>query len=396
MKLVTLLGWLICVAMFPAAATASNSEVIDFGDPNAASLWQQFRDLEAGKLRQPLRLMQIGDSHTAGDYFTGQLRERLQARYGNAGPGWIPPGNITNQRSAAYRLTSKGSWQLFDSKIPTQNGIFPLGGLFNVSQTNAKAEFTAKKPIPGGRWLMHVWLQGKQPWRLRLSDGSQIHLAPKRDKFTPWSLLSVETQADAIASFSLEGPAHAAIGGLYLDRDAIGVSLDAMGINGAKGNVIGRWDSQTLRKQMHWRNPKLIILAYGTNEAFDIKFDPIEFAQILKANIRSLRYLSPGAAIMIVGAPSSGKNSAPNLIGQCPNGLAKGLPQVLSIQKRIAEEEKTLYWDWAGLMGGLCGASRWAKLSTPLMGKDLIHLSKEGYESSADALFGALQQKIRQ
>jgi lysophospholipase L1-like esterase len=369
--------------------------LIDFGEPNAASLWQQFRDLEAGKFRQPLRIMQIGDSHTAGDYFTGQLRNRLQSRYGNAGVGWIPPGNITNQRSAAFRLSSKGKWNLLDSKIPSQNGTFPLGGLVNITQSNAMAEFTAKDPIKDGHWFLHIWLQGKQPWRLRLSDGSLTHLSPKRDKFTPWSLLTVETHASALAAFSLEGPALSALGGLFLDRDSPGITLDAMGINGAKGNVIGRWDGATLRKQMQWRRPKLIILAYGTNEAFDLKFDAIEFAQTLRDNIRSLRFLAPGAALLVIGAPASAKNSPPNLTTSCPQGIAKGLPHVVSVQKRVAQEEKTLYWDWAGFMGGICGAPHWAQLSPPKMGKDLIHLSKEGYEGSADDLFGALQNEIR-
>lgn len=388
--------FIICWALILSPNTlAAEGDLIDFGDANAPALWQQFRDLEAGKLRQALRLMQIGDSHTAGDYFTGQLRNRLQARYGNAGVGWIPPGNITNQRSAAFRLTSKGSWQLVDSKIATQTGIFPLGGLINVTQTNASAEFTAKDPVQEGRWLLHIWLQGKQPWRLRLSDGSKVHLSPKRDKFTPWSLLSVETHAQGLSAFALEAPAQAALGGLFLDRDKPGVTLDAMGINGAKGNVITRWDSQTLRKQMQWRKPKLIILAYGTNEAFDLKFDPIEFGHILQDNIRSLRFLAPGAAILIVGAPASAKNSPPNLLTSCPQGIASGLPQVVKVQKRVAQDEKTLFWDWAGYMGGICSAPNWAQRTPPLMGKDLIHLSKEGYESSADALFTAFQAKIR-
>ncbi|HRH78532.1 MAG TPA: hypothetical protein PK129_14390, partial [Cellvibrionaceae bacterium] len=164
MKFLLVLGCII-VAL-TRSHLAHSGELIDFGEPNVPSLWQQFRDLEAGKFRQALRIMQIGDSHTAGDYFTGQLRNRLHARYGDAGVGWIPPGNITNQRSAAFRLTSKGKWDLLDSKMPAQNGIFPLGGLVNITQTNASAEFTAKDPLKEGRWLMHVWLQGKQPWRL--------------------------------------------------------------------------------------------------------------------------------------------------------------------------------------------------------------------------------------
>jgi lysophospholipase L1-like esterase len=307
----------------------------------------------------------------------------------------VPPGNINNQRSAAFRLNSQGNWSLLDSKLTSHQGLYPLGGLINVAQVNAKAEFTSKDALSDGRWLMHVWLQGKQPWRLRLSDGSLIHLEPKRDKFTPWSLMSIETNARGLAMFSLEGADQSALGGLFLDRDSPGITLDAMGINGAKGTVIGRWHGQTLRKQMQWRKPRLIILAYGTNEAFDLKFDSREFSQSLRDNIRSLRFLAPGAAILVVGAPASGKNSSPNLLTHCPKGIAKGLPSVVSAQKRVAQEEKTLYWDWAGVMGGICGAPQWAQLSPPLMSKDLVHLSKEGYRASADNLFGALQAKIR-
>ena len=36
--------------------------------------------------------MQIGDSHTANDSFSGRLRELFQARFGDAGRGVLPPG----------------------------------------------------------------------------------------------------------------------------------------------------------------------------------------------------------------------------------------------------------------------------------------------------------------
>ena len=39
-----------------------------------------------------MRILQIGDSHTANDSFSGRMRERLQARFGAAGRGWLPAG----------------------------------------------------------------------------------------------------------------------------------------------------------------------------------------------------------------------------------------------------------------------------------------------------------------
>jgi hypothetical protein len=39
-----------------------------------------------------VHILQIGDSHTAGDRITGKLRAALQARFGDGGRGVLPPG----------------------------------------------------------------------------------------------------------------------------------------------------------------------------------------------------------------------------------------------------------------------------------------------------------------
>src|SRR5207302_11012269 len=41
---------------------------------------------------RPVTILQIGDSHTAADFFTGELRKRLQARYGDGGVGYVTAG----------------------------------------------------------------------------------------------------------------------------------------------------------------------------------------------------------------------------------------------------------------------------------------------------------------
>src|ERR1700681_1171571 len=48
--------------------------------------------LDQHRARRPLRILQVGDSHTANDGFSGRLRERLQDRFGAAGRGWLPAG----------------------------------------------------------------------------------------------------------------------------------------------------------------------------------------------------------------------------------------------------------------------------------------------------------------
>ncbi len=53
---------------------------------------QALASLEAGRT-QRVNILQIGDSHTAGDHFSGRLRELFQGQFGNAGRGMLPPGS---------------------------------------------------------------------------------------------------------------------------------------------------------------------------------------------------------------------------------------------------------------------------------------------------------------
>ena len=45
-----------------------------------------------GRVGKPVHILQIGDSHTAGDAITGAWRDLLQARYGSGGRGVLAPG----------------------------------------------------------------------------------------------------------------------------------------------------------------------------------------------------------------------------------------------------------------------------------------------------------------
>ena len=57
-----------------------------------AALAPFFAALDNRALPQPLRIMQIGDSHTANDSLSGRVRQHFQERFGAAGRGWLPAG----------------------------------------------------------------------------------------------------------------------------------------------------------------------------------------------------------------------------------------------------------------------------------------------------------------
>lgn len=362
----------------------------DFGDPNAKRFWKRLKSQDDKSAREPVRVLQLGDSHTAGDYFSGELRTRMQARFGNAGIGWLTPGYVTNQRSAQVWLRGKGDWQIKNSRNLV-SGLFPLGGLINQASSGSTLEIATKQMPAEGLWRVSFWLQAaKTTWQLALPSGEKHTLIPDLTK-GPWGVSSVIVDARELDGMKLQANSDgAALGGVTLDRLSPGVLVDALGIVGAKGSVIGKWDSAALREQLRWRKPDLLILAYGTNEAFDLRFNADEFSKSLRETVRLLRTTAPSASILIVGAPSSAKKKPPYVNAGCRLQLAPGLTSVQRVQRQIAKEERTLYWDWSAFMGGVCGAANWIKQHPPLMREDLVHLTPEGYSTSGAALYDAL------
>ena len=55
-------------------------------------VFEALSEAEAGRGQAPVHILQIGDSHTAGDRITGRLRTALQGRFGDGGRGVLPPG----------------------------------------------------------------------------------------------------------------------------------------------------------------------------------------------------------------------------------------------------------------------------------------------------------------
>jgi hypothetical protein len=64
-----------------------------------------------GMAAQPLRVLQIGDSHTANDAFSGRMRDRLQERFGAAGRGWLPAGVPFKYYRPHLVSVSESGWQ---------------------------------------------------------------------------------------------------------------------------------------------------------------------------------------------------------------------------------------------------------------------------------------------
>ena len=141
----------------------------------------------------------------------------------------------------------------------------------------------------------------------------------------------------------------------------------------------------------------LVIIAYGANEGFDDRLDPVSYEALLRDQIARLRREAPGAALLILGAPEAMRGDGG---GVCPDDPERRwsspamLAVVRDVQRRVAADSGVAFWDWRGRMGGACSAHRltldgpWGP--DPLMRGDHVHFTAAGADWVGSLLFADL------
>ena len=356
----------------PAAIRSGHVE--DFGDPNGAAVVAKMHEPGSG-----FRYVQIGDSHTAGDYLTDELRVRLQARLGDGGAGWAMPMRVPGQRLARVNYDVDG-WDLISSRT-SGPADYPFGGLIAQVASN-EASLTIKSKLGNPlQTITAIIRQGPHDAPLLISDADgqqQLLASPATDGHWHNASFSARLPVVVVARHSPE----TAIGGWWLSAPQPGAIVSAVGINGSEQSQWSRWRSDWML-DLQPAQPDLIAIAYGTNEAFSKTLDETQVKTDLEAGIDQLRQRFPHAAILILGA----SESLTALAGNC-GVRAAGLDAVQRIERDVARDRRTLYWDWQQAMGGSCSMKRWIREG---LGRgDGVHFSATGYAQLGDDLYQGL------
>jgi putative lipoprotein len=193
-----------------------------------------------------------------------------------------------------------------------------------------------------------------------------------------WQLLRTNTSLPMTLSSSMPWQ----IGFINIERPGRGVTVSAMGINGAQLSQWSKW-RPGMWEDLAQTKADLIILAYGTNEAFSGNLDISSTEQTWRNYIRQIKNTLPNAGILILGAPESLKTA----YGSCGNRPVL-LSEIQQMQQRVARDEKIMFWSWQDAMGGACSMKNW--MAQGLAAKDGVHFSAQGYETAADKLADSL------
>src|SRR6187551_3551076 len=99
------------IALMAAAALSFSGNCVG-ALCGAAELQPFFVKLHQAGTR-PVHILQIGDSHTAGDAITGAWRNLLQQKYGSAGRGVLAPGRpFAGYITHGVTVTMSPGWQI--------------------------------------------------------------------------------------------------------------------------------------------------------------------------------------------------------------------------------------------------------------------------------------------
>lgn len=341
--------------------------------------YEALAKLEDGRAQDDVRIVQFGDSHTAADLETAVIRRGLVARFGDGGRGFVQLGKPWKSYVqegvrtgmvdfSAARTTKK------ERLYPGSEGHLGLGGgAIASSKRGARAwadlsgrasafELSYLQQPVGGSFELFV-------------DGARVARVSTKGP----------TFESAFRAFEApEGPHHVevrAVGdgdvrifGVTADAKPFGVTLDALGINGARATTLLSWNEGHAAEQLRHRAPTLVVLAYGTNESGDDATREAYERHVVDALGRVMR-AAPTAACLLMGPPDRATSDGNKEVWST-------LPKIVEIvesQRRIAKAARCAFYDQLAAMGGEGSIANWALEEPPRAQKDRVHLSKDGY-----------------
>ena len=196
--------------------------------------------------------------------------------------------------------------------------------------------------------------------------------------------------------------------GVVMERAKPGVIVDSLGVVGRRLGSLRSWDWSIIGEQLSARDPKLVVLQYGTNEADDPDLVLEDVARYYDETIARIRAAAPTAAIMILGPPDMGvreggkacdKMKPPKVgvdagvVPECEWRTPAVLREIISVEHAAAARNHVAFFDTFAAMGGGDQMHAWVIAEPRVAFKDHVHLSDIGYGRWADALSGALLEQ---
>ncbi len=337
------------------------------------------------------RVLFFGDSVVASDFGTGTLRRLLDARFGDAGHGFVLIANAWPQyfHNDVSRIADRG-WHVSRIVGPrAADGFYGLGGVSFTGPPGLRAYVGTAKTGSFGRAVSKFEIAYlKQP-------GGGVLAVAVDGKATQ----SIDTAADEKETAFDEvrvpdGPhelelvtqrANVRLFGVALERDKPGVVLDAVGVVGARLRTFAQIDAAHFAKSIEWRHPNLVVFQFGANESADGFAYPMpEYHQAMKELIERILRSTPDAGCLVIGAMDRARKEGDRLV------TVPVIPLLVEEQRKASAEVGCAFWSAFDAMGGRGSMARWVRLG--LGTGDFTHPTSWGADKLGRWIYSALMK----
>jgi lysophospholipase L1-like esterase len=346
-----------------------------------------------------VKVLHLGDSHIMIGHFSNEIRRLFDSAIGIKSYGWVFPNQIgrfntfyTNSKTVTGKTTFINNLQKEGKYL---NGI--AGQSIQFQNAKTEIEFSLKN-LPDSLMYFNklkILYQTDTTTTVLLTayDSSNKSLIktdkfaslstttknfPNNQKISEYNLnryynklkLSVD-KSDSTKQFNLLG--------IYLENtNKSGMIYNSLGVGGSSLYSITNNNSLLLSDIIIYK-PDLIILSFGSNDAYSKTFDTVKYKSKLENFIDSIVNKQPNISILITAPPDSrSKNREP-----------VSIEKIQEVFLRIAETHPNVaFWDLRSIMGGKNSVLRWLNLK--LAATDKLHYTKAGYELQAQLLIKAL------
>lgn len=346
--------------------------------PGLAAFHEKLARIARGGTAEKVRVAFYGDSQMTRDFISGAFRRAVQARFGDAGHGFVaaarPWGwyehmdvrhDVTPKEDTPWGIFAASGRQLTDKiygfaniAAETSRGgattwvATAHGAASPVGKTASSAEiFYLKRPGGGG---FHVMVDGTKVEEIS-TESAAIEPASVLVKFPdgPHKIEAVVKGGRAVRIF-----------GTSLERENAGIVVDSLGAGALNYELLAHVDSPTRVAQLRERRYDLVIFLLGTN-----LLGSASQRKWVSAVLQDFKTALPDAALMLMSPPDQG-------VSHTDTTSNPAVAKVASDLKETAAAEHVLFWDFYEGMGGK-GAIR-AFVRTGLGEPDCVHLGFSG------------------
>jgi lysophospholipase L1-like esterase len=373
-------------AQTPATQKAAEVPFLTVPPGSLDAFYASLRRTESKQPGAITRVLHYGDSPTTADSITADVRRLLQARFGDAGHGFLLIAKPWAWYGHAGMEIEASGWKIEPaSQSRAHDGIHGLGGVSFRGAPGATSTVTLSESHTGG-----IVYYAKQP------NGGDFSVSAGDTELIAVNTAGDDTQP-AFAEFTLPADArkirltitsgNVRLFGYRFDRAQPGIQYSSIGVNGAQIEMVQRYfEVHQWTESLQHENPDLVILNYGTNESVYPAYVEKQYPDELRVVIGRVRAALPHASLLIM---------SPMDRGEMKGGEILTPPALLSLiekQKAIAAETGCAFFNTFEAMGGAGTMARWYNEKPRLVSADFMHPLPAGAAIVGKLFEGALVQ----